>query len=80
MAQFELNQRISLMYSNLVVPSIITKRIKVENLDTGTSEIYYDYKHDLIDGKGYSFTDVPESHLMNSYRKALDKVMKEKFS
>ena len=74
-AKFELNQKLNLKYMGITVPSIITKRIKVENLDTGTYEIYYDYKHDIPNG--YSFPQVPEEHLNEIYLEALNEYIEK---
>lgn len=69
MPKFELNQKLNLMYLKMVVPCIITKRIKMENIDTGKYEYYYDYKHDIP--SGYSFTHIDEEYLLENYREAL---------
>lgn len=69
MAKFELGQKLNLKWMDLIVPSVITKRIKVEDIDSGEYEIYYDYKHDLPSGS--TFPKVPEEHLAEMYRKAL---------
>lgn len=70
MAKFELGQKLNRKWMGLTVPIIITKRVKVEDLDSGEIEIYYDYKHDLSNGS--TFTKVSEEYLNKMYMEALE--------
>jgi hypothetical protein len=71
--QFKLGQEIAVLFAGIIVPSKITNRIKVENLDTGEVEIYYDYKHLFLGGS--DFERIPESSLIENYQEAIKEYM-----
>lgn len=67
---YKLNQNILGMYQKLVVPIVITRRIKIEDLDSGESKVLYDYKIDIEDG--YTFSQVSQETVEENYKEALN--------